>query len=319
MPRYRDRLPQLDDDLFLTDGGLETTLLFHHDQELPLFAAFTLLETPAGNELFRQYYRSYAEVARERGLPFILEAMTWRASPKWGEALGYMEDELEIVNRVAIDLMTELRAAYENDLPEVVISGCIGPHDDAYAPEDQLTVREAEAYHSSQIETLRDTEADLATAFTLTYPEEAIGMARAAAAAEMPIAIGFTVETDGRLDSGWSLQEAIEEVDSETEGYPAYYMVNCAHPSHFEEEVEENQWTDRIRAVRANASTKSHAELDEATELDEGDPQELSGGYARLHRRLRNLNVLGGCCGTDERHLAAICDELHGHHSPSEA
>ena len=300
---YRDRLPQLDGGLFLTDGGIETVLIFHEGLDLPAFAAFTLLADNEGTGALRRYYEPYTALARERGLGFVLESPTWRASPRWAAELGYSEAELDRLNRKAIALMEELR---DEDGAPIVISGCIGPQDDGYRPEETLSADAAQAYHATQIGTFAGTAADMVTAITMTYADEAIGVSRAARDAGLPAAISFTVETDGRLPSGQSLGEAIAQVEADAP--PAYFMINCAHPTHFEDAVSGGEpWTERIRGLRANASAKSHAELDEATELDAGDPADLGARYAGLRASLPRLNVLGGCCGTDHRHVAAVC------------
>jgi S-methylmethionine-dependent homocysteine/selenocysteine methylase len=304
---YRERLPQLDGGLFVTDGGIETTLIFHRGLELPEFAAFDLLKNDDGTEQLRRYYEPYARLARERGLGLVLESPTWRANPGWAKKIGYSAAELDAVNRKAIALMEELRTEYEGSAP-IVISGCIGPEGDGYAPDTMLTAEEAERYHATQIATFADTAADMVTAITMTYAEEATGVARAAARARLPAAISFTVETDGRLPSGQTLSGAIQQVDNATEGAPAYYMINCAHPTHFEDVLADGgSWVSRIGGLRTNASMKSHAELDEAEELDEGDPADLGARHAALKERLPAVNVLGGCCGTDHRHVDAIC------------
>jgi homocysteine S-methyltransferase len=304
---YRDRLPQLEGGLFITDGGIETTLIYHRGLELPAFAAFDLLKDEKGTDELRRYYVPYALLAREHGVGLVLESPTWRANPDWAAEIGYSLDALDALNRKAIALMEELRTEYADRAP-IVISGCIGPQSDGYSPETMLTAADAEAYHSTQIGTFADTAADMVTAITMTYAEEAIGVARAAAKADLPSAISFTVETDGRLPNGQALGEAIVQVDDETESAPAYYMINCAHPTHFDDVLEPGApWTARIGGIRANASTKSHAELDEATELDEGDPADLGARHAALKAGLPAVNVLGGCCGTDDRHVAAIC------------
>jgi S-methylmethionine-dependent homocysteine/selenocysteine methylase len=235
---HRTGLPQLEGDLFLTDGGIETTLIFHRGLELPAFAAFVLLKDAEGTDELRRYYAPYLELAREQGVGFVLESPTWRASPRWAAELGVGEQELDALNRKAIALMEELRA--EADVP-VVISGCVGPQGDGYSPATKLTAAEAEDYHSTQIATFADTAADLVTAITMTYADEAIGVSRAARAAGLPVAISFTVETDGRLPSGQGLGAAIDEVDDATEGAPAYYMINCAHPTHFEAVLETDE------------------------------------------------------------------------------
>jgi S-methylmethionine-dependent homocysteine/selenocysteine methylase len=307
--RYRAKLPQLDGGLFLTDGGIETSLIYHQGLELPLFAAFDLLKDDEGTEALRRYYEPYAALANERGLGFVLESPTWRASPRWASELGYSDEELDALNRKAIALMEELRDRIDDGEAPIVISGCIGPQDDGYSPATKLSATDARDYHATQIGTFRDTTADMVTAVTMTYVDEAVGIARAAAEAGLPSAISFTLETDGKLPSGQGLGEAIGQVDVETGSAPAYYMINCAHPTHFESVLETGApWVERIRGLRANASTKSHAELDEATELDEGDPADLGARYTALRSRLSKLSVLGGCCGTDHRHVAEIRD-----------
>ena len=305
---YREGLPQLEDGLFLTDGGIETSLIFHQGLDLPLFAAFDLLKDEKGMRSLQEYYAPYVALALEHDLGFILESPTWRASPRWGTELGYTKDQLDGFNRQAIGLMEGIRSEQGGDAP-CVISGCVGPHDDGYSPAVKLDADAAEEYHSEQIGTFSETNADMITAITMTYPDEAIGVARAGAATGMPVAISFTLETDGRLPNGQALGDAIEEVDRATGASVAYYMINCAHPTHFDEVLEaDGPWLDRVRGLRANASTKSHAELDEAEELDEGDPTDLGRRYAALRARLPLLNVVGGCCGTDHRHVAAIRD-----------
>ena len=307
---HRGHLPQLDGDLFLTDGGIETSLIFHQGLDLPEFAAFVLLDDDEGVDQLRRYYEPYLALARESGAGFVLECPTWRASPGWAERLGVSPDKLDALNRKAIALMEELRDGLGAGAAQVVISGCVGPQGDGYNPAELLSASAAQDYHSTQIQTFADTAADMVTAITMTYADEAIGLAQAARDAGLPVAISFTLETDGRLPNGQDLGDAIEEVDDATGAAPAYYMINCAHPTHFDDVLAtEATWRDRIRGLRANASTMSHAELDEAEELDDGDPEDLGARYAALRSRLPGLNVLGGCCGTDHRHVAAIRDE----------
>lgn len=307
MAKYRNDLPQLSSDLFLTDGGLETTLIFHSGLELPYFAAFDLLKNDRGRDHLHEYFSTYAHIARDHNVGIILESATWRASSDWGEKLGYSKESLAHINHKAIELLQDVRNEYENGKTKIVISGCVGPQGDGYNFADIRSEEEAEHYHRTQIETFSETNADLVTALTLTYAKEAIGLARAAKAAAMPVVISFTVETDGKLPSGKTLKDAIEEVDKATNNTPAYYMVNCAHPTHFEDALSAGEpWLKRLRGIRANASTKSHAELDEAVELDDGNPVELGNQYSELRRRFSNLNVLGGCCGTDHRHIEEI-------------
>jgi S-methylmethionine-dependent homocysteine/selenocysteine methylase len=301
-------LPQLRGDrVFLTDGGLETTLVFHRGIDLPLFAAFPLLDDAEGRAVLRDYFAPYLAAARERGAGFLLDTVTWRANRDWGAQLGYDAAELDRVNRDAVAFAQELRASVADAPEPILIAGVVGPRGDGYVVDSLMSAEEAQAYHADQGRSFAAAGADFVAAITMTYAEEAIGIARAAAAAGIPAAISFTVETDGRLPSGQALGDAIEQVDAETLGSPAYYMVNCAHPSHFASVVADGgAWRGRIAGLRANASAKSHAELDEAEELDEGDPRELAAGCAALRASLPNVTVLGGCCGTDERHVAAV-------------
>jgi S-methylmethionine-dependent homocysteine/selenocysteine methylase len=306
--RYRDQLPQLSDSIFLTDGGIETTLIFHEKLDLPSFAAFHLLNDPAGTSALRKYFRTYAALARKYELGFILESPTWRANPDWGTKLGYTGETLADANRKAIDLLVEIRSEFESGRGPIVISGCVGPRGDGYNPGGLMAAEEAAQYHGAQIRVFRDTAADMVTAITMNYVEEAIGIAQAAKSLGMPSAISFTVETDGKLPTGQTLRDAIQNVDDATGSAPAYYMINCAHPSHFEGVLAADEpWLERIRGIRANASTKSHAELNESAELDEGSPEDFGREHRALLGKLKKLNVLGGCCGTDHRHVEEIC------------
>ncbi len=305
-------LPQLGSRLFLTDGGLETTLIFHNGLELPHFASFTLLRTHAGRKSLGNYFLPYIETARQSRMGFVLEAPTWRANPDWGTKLGYSREALAEANREAIELMAELRLAHERAETPMVISGNIGPRGDGYVAGAEMTPEAAAAYHDEQIAVFAGTEVDMISAFTMTNVDEALGIVVAAKRHGLPVVISFTLETDGLLPSGATLQDAIETVDAATGGYTAYYMINCAHPTHFQHTLENNGvWVPRVRGIRANASKRSHAELDSALDLDAGDPVELGHQYYGLLRALPHLRVFGGCCGTDHRHVAHICASCH--------
>lgn len=306
MARYRNRLPQLGGGFYLSDGGIETTLIFQRGFDLPLFASYILLADETGREAIKSYYRDYLKIAQAHDLGFVLESPTWRCSRGWGAKLGHDAESIEAFNRDAIALMEELRREARTGAP-IVISGNIGPHGDGYAPETHLTPDQAEDYHSLQIRTFAETAADMVAAVTMTHSGEAIGVVRAARSAGMPVAIAFTTETDGRLPSGEALGEAIQKVDEATDATAAYYMINCAHPDHFAGALGEGTWRSRIRGIRANASRKSHAELDNSDVLDPGDPVELAQDYTRLRRTLPHLSIFGGCCGTDHRHIEQIC------------
>ena len=313
MVRHRHSLPQASPPLFLTDGGIETTLIHHEGWDLPDFAAFDLLRTEAGTETLRRYYTSYGDIAVRYGAGLVLESATWRASEDWGRRLGYNPRSLAAANRKAIELLEEVRAQYAASRTPVVISGCVGPRGDGYVPALVMSAAEAERYHHAQVATFTTTSADMITAITMNYEAEAVGIARAAKHAGMPVAISFTVETDGRLPTGQSLADAVGAVDAATDGYVSYYMINCAHPAHFEGLLRTGATAfTRIRGLRANASMKSHAELNDSPDLDIGDPDALGADYARLCALMPQLNILGGCCGTDHRHVERIAAAVMG-------
>lgn len=293
-------MPQLQ----LTDGGLETSLIFHQGVDLPLFAAFPLVDTEDGRAALRRYWEPYLVVARERDAGFVLDTPTWRANPDWAVQLGYDAQSLRAVNRAAVAFARELAA----DQLGVVIEGVVGPRGDGYVVGEEMRSDEAAAYHGEQLDALAQAGVDQVAAITFTYPQEAIGFVRAATAAAVACIVSFTVESDGRLPNGATLHDAIETVDAETGGVAAGFMINCAHPTHFEHDLIDGPWLNRIIGIRANASTISHAELDAADALDDGDPEDLARRYRTLMARLPALQIVGGCCGTDDRHIRAIAD-----------
>ncbi len=311
-PKYRHQLPQLGDELTLTDGGMETTLLFHDGLDLPDFAAFVLLSSEEGRAALTRYATTYAELAATSGVGIIIDTATWRASSDWGDRLGYSAEQLFDVNVAAVELVDSVRHLETSETP-IVISGAVGPRGDGYVAGVAMTVREAEVYHGPQIRALAAGGADMISGITMTTATEAAGLALAARDADMPVAISFTVETDGRLPDGQALGDAIAFVNLVTDEHPAYFMINCAHPTHFADALGSGgPWVRHIRGVRANASKMTHAELDEAVELDTGDPEELADDYRRLRQLLPNLSIVGGCCGTDHRHVGAIATSLLG-------
>ena len=293
--------------VFLTDGGIETTLIFKEGFDLPYFAAFDLLKSRKGREALKRYYEPYAALAVSSKTGFILESPTWRASSDWAKKIGYSREQLATANREAINLLHEIRGEFHVPSSPFLVSGCIGPRGDGYQVTNAMSPQEACDYHLEQIKTFSQCQVDMISAITMTYPEEALGIVLAAQSVNLPVVISFTTETDGRLPDGTTLKDAIETVDKATNNGPVYYMINCAHPDHFTQALEENaSWARRIHGVRANASRKSHAELDESAELDSGNPEEFGKLYQEIRQRFPQFNVLGGCCGTDHRHLGHI-------------
>jgi len=304
-------LPQLTAPLTVTDGGLETVLVYQHGIELPDFAAFPLLDTEPGRVALAAYYEPYLAIGRRLGVPVVVDTPTWRANLDWGARLGYDAIRLAAINRRAVEFVRELATSGPGGPVQHVIDGVVGPRGDGYVIGDTMSASEAAAYHGLQARAFAEAGAAMMTGITMTYVDEAIGVTRAASSVGLPVVISFTVETNGALPSGEQLADAIARVDDATDGAPVYYMVNCAHPTHFAEQLTPGaDWLARVKAIRANASRCSHAELDAATELDRGDVADLAGWYRRLHSILPDLRVVGGCCGTDREHVTAIAETL---------
>ena len=307
--RYRHALPQLGGSLYLTDAGLETDLIFNHGIKIREFAAHTLLPEPAGRAALERYFRGFLALAERHDAGLILDTVTWKAHQHWSADLGEDIAALERANRAAVGLAEELRTDAPNRRP-IVLNAPIGPRGDAYRPEAVIGAEEAEAYYAEQLGWLADTALDMVSGMTFTQIGEATGLVRAAKSAGLPVVISFTLETDGTLPGGDTLRAAVETVDGATGGAATYFMVNCAHPDHFDAILDGAAWTRRIRGIRANASRRSHAELDEAPALDAGDPEELGRQYAALRARMGWLNVFGACCGADLRHVARIAEAV---------
>lgn len=286
----------------MTDGGIETVLVFQDAFDLPDFAAFPLLLEAEGRAALRRYYSGFLDLADGRGIPFVLDTPTWRANRDWGARLGFSRAELAAVNAEAVRFGREVADGRRS----VLIDGAVGPRGDGYVVDHRMEADEAAEYHADQVAALRDAGVDRITAMTLTYPEEAIGVVRAATAAGVPVVPSFTVEVDGRLPDGTGLGDAVRQVDAATGGAALFFMVNCAHPTHIARGLDDSVPVHRIGGLRPNASTRSHAELDAAEELDEGDPVALGRATAALRERLPHVQVLGGCCGTDSRHVAEV-------------
>lgn len=297
---------------YLTDGGLETYMIFDKGFELPCFSAAVLLDSEAGRQALTAYFERYIEIARKAGRGFVMDVPTWRSGAAWAGPLGQSKAALMEVNRGAVAYMADLRARHESkDLP-ILLNGVVGPAGDAYAPDTVLSAEAAQDIHAPQIEALAGAGVDMITAMTLTHASEALGIVRAAKVADVPVAIAFTVETDGRLPSGQPLGEAIAEVDLGSDAAAFHFMINCAHPDHFRATLEAGgDWVARLGGLRANASRLSHAELDEAEELDSGNPEELGALHRPLLDLLPNIRVLGGCCGTDHRHVGCLASHDH--------
>lgn len=302
--KYRNDLPWDRFNLFLCHVGMETDLIFNKNVDLPGFALFPLLETELGRKTLESGYRGLLEIALRSDLGLQLDSPTWIANKDRAKELGYSPSDLIEINRESIAFLDSIRQNH-GDCP-TVLSANIGPRSDAYAPDDRMTVDEAEFYHSEQVAALVDTAADVVTAMTLAYSEEATGIVKAARRHHMPVVVSFTVEVDGRLPTGEALSDAIARVDEETDQYADHFLINCAHPDHFYQVIGDVAKNGRLRGIVANASRCSHAELDEAEVLDDGNPKELADQLIEMQRSNPAIFMLGGCCGTDLRHISEI-------------
>jgi len=312
MSRYRSELPQLSGEFFLTDAGLETDLIFNRGIDIREFAAHTLLPDSVGRTAVASYLRGFLALANDCDAGLVLDSQTWKAHAHWAADLGASPSQLEEANHDAIAFIAALRDEYSTNSKPIVLNGVIGPRGDAYAPEAALAAHEAEEYHSQQVGWLAETEVDMITGLTFTQADEAIGLIRATRKAGLPVVISFTVETDGRLPTGQMLGDAICRVDDATNRGAAYFMLNCAHPEHFSPTLVNEEWSRRIRGLRCNASRLSHAELDRCDYLDAGNPEELAGQYKAILSTMPWINVFGGCCGTDLRHISRIAYAVQG-------
>ena len=299
------RLPHESNKKFLVYAGTGTDLIFNHGIELPGFASFPLLEKPETRAVLAGQMNALVELAGEMQMGCILDAPTWMANEDRAAPLGYDAQRLVGVNRDGVALMEEVRQAAGRD--DILVSACIGPRCDPYADIAPIAVEEARRYHSSQLGALRGTSVDLVTAYTFNRTSEAAGCVLAARDIGLPIIMSLVVETDGRLADGTKLVDAVEEIDRVTDDAALFFMTNCAHPTHFSHAVDNHP---RLRGVIVNASSCSHSELDEAEELDEGDPGQLGREVAEIVKDNPSIQVVGGCCGTDIRHLRQMALQL---------
>ena len=310
MSRYRSELPQLSGDLFLADAGIETDLIFNHGIDIQEFASHTLLPKPTEREVMASYFGDFLALANQYDAGFILDSQTWKAHMHWADDLGATEQELRKANEESIRFIAGIRSAHPDNVNPIVLNGVVGPTSDAYAPEDRVGAKRAEQYHARQLGWLAETEVDMVSGVTFPRTDEAVGFVRAAQAFDLPVVVSFTVETDGRLPTGRPLGDAIQMVDDSTAGAAAYFMVNCAHPDHFFHVFDGSDWTRRIRGLRCNASRLSHAELDACEVLDDGNPEEFGSQYKNILQRMPWLNIFGGCCGSDLRHVTQIATAI---------
>lgn len=304
--------PRLENKFYLTAGGTETEILYKWGYELPEFAMFTLLDDEEANECVRNMYRRYFEVAAKNNTGLVIEGHDYRASPDWAGKLGISLENLAEIQHRIINFLTDLKTEFDGKVSDVVITGGIGPRGDAYGTGGNISEAEAEDYHSVQLSTLKDTDADMAVALTFNNIPEAVGIVRAATKIGIPIGISLTLNTESRLSSGPSLREAIEAIDENTDEGAAWYGTNCSHPLEFEPAIsEEGAWRQRLRLIRPNAAKMEKISLCKLGHLEDGDPIELGAQMGDVASRFPSVDIIGGCCGTDERHLNEIAKNVN--------
>ncbi len=308
--KYRNNLPQLSGHDMTTQGGTWTWLQYVDGFELQHFCGFDLLNNPKAVVALRDYHRKVIEAVLPYEFGILVEGLHYRASWDWGKLVGYSKEGLKEINIQGVEFYHELASEYESDTSPIPIGGVVGPRGDAYDIENTPDVAEAEDYHSEQIETLKLAGVDLITAATFSSIEEAIGITRAAEAIEMPIVISFFTNNDGRLEGGDTMREAVEKVDAATNSAPAYYMINCCHPTEFAPALEEKDWTNRLGGFMPNAVAMEKLSLCSLGHLEDGDPDELGIQMGEIATRFPSIHVWGGCCGTDSRHLGQIAKRV---------
>ena len=309
--------PQRNGIFYLTEGGQETEIMYRHGHDLPEFAMYPLLDNPAAMADLKAMYARVLDVAAEYGCVAMISGLDYRASPDWGEKLGYSRSALAEAIERCIAFLREVARPYEGQLDQILIGGMLGPRGDAYALNRTITADEAEDYHSFQIEVLKRANVDFVSAVTFNTVAEAVGVARAGAWFGVPLNIAFTLDSNHRLQSGPSLKQAIEAVDVEAgDQRPDYYGINCSHPLEFEPALEPGDWLARLRSLRPNASAKDKMDLCQIGHLEEGDPVDLGQRMGSLARRFPHIDIFGGCCGTWDRHLEQIAKNVHDARKP---
>lgn len=308
--KYRENLPQLNGYDVTTQGGMETWLQYVDGFELEHFCFFDLLNNPDAVSALTDYHHRIMEAVLPHGFGVLLEGLHYRASRDWGELLGYSREGLAEINTRGIEFYKNLAREYETADNPMPIGGVIGPRGDAYDTGRTPEVSDSEDYHSEQIQTLKEAGADMITAATFSFEKEAIGVAKAAKALNIPLVISFTTSDDGNLLSGGTIGEAIRAVDNATDSSPVYYMINCSHPTEFEPILSDENWISRISGFMPNAAASEKLSLCSLGHLEDGDPEELGHQMAALAKRYPHMTVWGGCCGTDSRHLGQIAKRV---------
>jgi len=292
---------------YLTEGGTETEILYKYGYEVPHFAVFELLNDPAGKRQLEAMFARYLDAAADNNWAALMGGLDYRASPDWGRLLGYSPAGLTEMQIRCIECLRDVARPYRGQLPDIRISGIVGPRGDAYALNRTITAQEAEDYHAPQLETLKQLDVDMAWAATFNNVAEAVGVSRAASKIGVPVCLSFTLSGNHRLQSGPTLREAVETVDAEAgEHRPTCFGINCSHPLEFIPALEPGDWVLRVRSIRPNATAMDKLSLCKLGHLEDGDPVDLGRRLADLAARYPHIDMWGGCCGTWDRHLGEI-------------
>jgi S-methylmethionine-dependent homocysteine/selenocysteine methylase len=295
---------------YITEGGIETEIMYKWGFEMPHFAMFPLLENPKAAEKIKGMYRRYLDIVAKYNHCALIGGFDYRASPDWGQLLGYSAQSLHDANVYSIEFLRDIANEYARDIEQCLFSGCIGPRGDAYLTKNKMNRDEAADYHSVQLATLKAAQVDLAWALTFGDPEEAIGVCNAAKALNVPLAISFSLDSSSKLNSGVAFADAVKYVDEQTESYPEFYSLNCSHPDEFSPAITDGDWIKRVRCFRPNAAKMDKISLCKLGHLEEGNPEELGRQMQDLHGRFGHIDIWGGCCGTCETHLEQIVSKL---------
>ena len=253
-----------------------------------------------------QICNDYISVAHKAGRPIFIGTPTWRANKERLSEAGVSSN----VNRDAVDFMKRLRSEWSSWKENIPIAGLIGCKNDCYKPVEGISLRDAYDFHSWQIEKLAEPGVDFLLAATIPTLPEATGIALAMAQTGIPYMISFVINREGTILAGNSLEQCINEIDVASGKPPLGYMINCAYPSFLNAHIQPKAVLSRLIGFQANASSLDHAELEGSATLQVEKIAEWGEEMINLNRTY-GVKILGGCCGTDARHLQYIVDNIN--------
>ncbi|MBW2409401.1 MAG: homocysteine S-methyltransferase family protein [Deltaproteobacteria bacterium] len=297
--------------VILTEGAVIERLRRDPAVELdPYIANAGLIYDQAGKQAMTRIYRQYIDIASRYRLPMIVSAPTWRASSERINKSAYSGRETMVKD--CADFINRIRQDVSQSADCIYIAGLIACRGDSYEPREALTADKAEAYHRLQAQELAHAGVDFILAATLPAVSEALGIAAALSQCAIPYSLSFVIRSDGRVLDGTPLQAAIEKIDAAVNPGPLFYQINCVHPAIFRKAIEQSEpGFDRLLGLQANTSEKSPEELDGLGYLDTSEPEEFAESMLALHTHF-GLKIIGGCCGTDHRHIEEIAKRLSG-------